>query len=263
MANPANTTGQGNATAAALLYHNVGAHRPGTYFGLSVTPRVFERQMAALARHGYTGISGSDWTHAQAGEPLPPKPVILTFDDGYRDLAQYAFPILEKHGFRATVFVVTDLIGRDDEWLRCDGKSPQALLTADEIRYWAARGIEFGAHSCSHADLTKLSPAALDHEVVGSRRALEALLGKPVRCFAYPYGFYNDEVVTAVRREFDVAFLVEPGRNRRETDPYLLRRTMVAPTDGAAGVLCRAAIGRYPIEVWRARIARARNRLLG
>ncbi|MGI9103754.1 MAG: polysaccharide deacetylase family protein [Terriglobales bacterium] len=248
---------------AALLYHNVGAQLPGTYPSLTVPAARFSRQMEALARRGYTGISARDWLRAAQDGALPPRSVILTFDDGYQELAQHAFPVLQKHGFTATVFVVTALMGGEDEWLRREGKSPQGLLDEGQIRHWAERGIEFGAHSATHADLTKLPPAALAEEVGGSRRALESVLQARVQCFAYPYGFYNRDVVESVGREFEVAFTVEEGMNTTTTPRYQLRRTMVQPRDSALGVWLRAANGRHPLQALRARLSRTKKRLLG
>ncbi len=248
---------------AALLYHNVGAKLAGTYPGLTVAASVFARHMETLARRGYTGMSAREWWRGTEHGQLPPKPVILSFDDGYGSLAEHAFPVLRNYGFTATVFVVTNLAGGEDEWLRREGKQPQRLLGADQIRYWAERGIEFGAHSATHADLTQLAADALQTEVAGSRSTLETLLKAPVTSFAYPYGFYNQQVVEAVRGEYQLAFTVEPGTNDAATDRHLLRRTMVAPTDGAAGLLCRSALGRYPVQNVRARLAREKRRLLG
>jgi len=247
--------------AAALLYHNVGLFRPGTYRGLTVEPEVFGRQMQALVQRGFTGISAGQWVAAQRGNPLPAKPVIITFDDGYADLCRHAFPVLERLAFSATVFVVTNLIGGDDLWLRKEDKAPQALLTKEQIQEWSARGIEFGAHSRTHADLTGVSQAQMEDEIAGSRRALELLLQQPVACFAYPYGFYDERVLSGVRREFAAAFTTENGLNDASTDPYRLRRSMVAPTDGPTAVYWRAARGDYPIQRIRAKMARIRNRI--
>ena len=247
-------------STAVLLYHQVSARAANTHSWLTVDPAAFERQISTLARHGYSGISARQWICRSDGR-APRKPVVITFDDGYAALHAHALPMLVKYGFTATVFVVTDLVGGFDEWLRKEGTSPQPLMTAEQIRYWAKQGIEFGAHSRTHADLTTLTGAALDDEVAGSRRALESLLGAPVVSFAYPYGVYNDAVVACVRREFDVAFRVKSGMNDATTDRYLLRRTMVAPTDGAIGMRWRASFGCYPVQVWRRRFATRWRRL--
>jgi peptidoglycan/xylan/chitin deacetylase (PgdA/CDA1 family) len=251
----------GSLQCAALLYHHVGPQRPNTYPGLTVSATAFARQIDTLARRGYQGISANQWMDARAGATLPDKPVIITFDDGYADLSEYALPVLAENRFGATVFVVTDLLGKEDAWLRAEGKAPQRLMTAEQVRDWADRGFEMGAHSRSHADLTRVSRKEATAEVSGSRRRLEEIVSAKVRCFAYPYGFYNSSVLEIVRHEFEAAFTVEFGRNDRQSDPHRLRRTMVAPTDGPTAILWRAARGDYPIQRARAKLARIRDRI--
>jgi peptidoglycan/xylan/chitin deacetylase (PgdA/CDA1 family) len=136
-------------------------------------------------------------------------------------------------------------------------------MTADQIRYWSAQGIEFGAHSRSHADLTRLPPESLEAEVLGSKADLEELLGKPVEAFAYPFGFHNEEVVKCARGAFDLAFGIHPderGINILDTDPCLLRRTMVQTRDSVIDVICRVRFGYSPIQRFRA-FVRLRSRL--
>ena len=251
------------ARAAALLYHNVGEYGPGTYASLTVSPTTFAGHMAALKRRGYQGISAQQWQASRLGKAgLPRKPVILTFDDGYASLTRHAFPVLEEHGFRATVFVVTDRTGGEDQWLRVENRAPQKLLSKDEILGWKARGVDFGAHSRTHPDLTRLSPEALHDEVVGSALVLQEMLGERATAFAYPYGFYTESVLRAVGAEFVLGFTVEEGMNDLRTDPLRLRRTMVQPTDKGADVLWRAAIGWHPIESARRRTSKALRRFL-
>ena len=104
-------------------------------------------------------------------------------------------------------------------------------MTAEQIRYWDGQGIEFGAHSRTHAHLSKLSAAELSAEVVGSKDDLSALLGHPIVSFAYPYGDYNDAVRDLVRDEFDLAFSVQEGLNYLSGDRHLLKRAYIGPTD--------------------------------
>ena len=141
-----------------LLYHHVGPVRPQTHLSLTVSPAAFARQVRYLERRGYQGISPSDWLRWRFdGKGLPEKPVLLTFDDGYTDLVQFAFPVLEEHGFKAAVYVVTERMGGTNTWDEVRGGGCHRLLTADQIQFWVKRGIEFGAHSRTHADLTTCS----------------------------------------------------------------------------------------------------------
>ncbi len=192
----------------AVLYHHIGPTRPGTYPDLTISPEQFERQIRWLASKGYVGILPSDWLRwRRDGTGLPEKPVLLTFDDAYDDTAQYALPILRRYGFGAAIFVVTERLGGTNTWDEAEGCGTLKLMTAEQIQSWAERGIEFGAHSRTHPDLTKLSAIECRDEVAGSKRELSALLGSPVVSFAYPYGELNAAVCDVVRGKFD------PGRS--------------------------------------------------
>ena len=216
----------------SLLYHHVGPLRPGTYPSLTLSPKQFEQQIRWLARRGYTGILPSDWLRwKREGAELPRKPILLTFDDAYADTAEYALPILHRYGFPAAIFVVTGQLGGTNAWDEAEGCGTLQLMTAEQIRYWAERGIEFGAHSRTHADLSKLSKADCATEMIGSKNDLSALLGYPVTSFAYPYGENNDSARELAREEFDLAFSVEEGINYLQGDPHLLRRAYVGPSD--------------------------------
>ena len=247
-----------------LLYHHVGPLRSGTVPGLNVSPERFERHVRWLARRGYTGICPADWVRwRREGKGLPDKPVLLTFDDGYADLVEHALPVLRRYGFGAAVYVVTGQLGGTNAWDEALGHSTLRLMTADQIRCWASQGIEFGAHSRTHADLTNLSANELSEEVVGSGKDLESILGSRVVSFAYPYGFHNEAVDDCVRRAFDLAFTVDPqipGMNYLATDPHLLQRTMIQVGDSVVDVQCRARWGHSPIQSSRSRL-RLRSRL--
>ena len=225
-----------------IMYHHVGPSRPGTYPDLTVSPEQFERQIRWLAKRGYVGILPSDWLRwRRKGTGLPEKPILLTFDDAYDDTAQFALPILRRYGFGAAVFVVTERLGGTNTWDEADGCGSLQLMTAEQIRSWAEQGIEFGAHSRTHPNLTKLSAAECSAEVAGSKSDLSALLGAPVVSFAYPYGELNDAVCDLVRGEFDLAFGVEEGMNNLRGDPHRIRRAYIGPNDSLTefGVMVR------------------------
>ena len=122
-------------------------------------------------------------------------------------------------------------------------------MTAEQIREWSAKGIEFGAHSRTHANLPTLSEPQLMDEVVGSGKDLAHVLGSQVVSFAYPFGFHNQAVDDCVRGAFDLAFIAddwEEGMNDLQTDPHLLRRTMVQTDDSLLALEFRARFGHYP-----------------
>jgi peptidoglycan/xylan/chitin deacetylase (PgdA/CDA1 family) len=210
--------------------------------------------MRWLDRSGYTGIRAADWLAWRGqGRSLPARPVLLTFDDGYADFPDFVLPVLQRHGFGAVVFIITGWIAGANSW---DGAP---LMSASQIRECSAQGIEFGAHTRTHPDLTTLSGAKLREEVAGSAEDLSAILGTRVTSFAYPYGFWNEEVLASVRESFDLAFTCEEGLNDIETDPYRLHRTMVQRGDLLLDLACRVRRGWSPLTVLRSRL-RIRSR---
>jgi peptidoglycan/xylan/chitin deacetylase (PgdA/CDA1 family) len=244
----------------ALLYHRVGPPRQGTHPQLTVSPEQFERQVRWLVRRGYVGIRPSDWlAWRREGKALPAKPILLTFDDAYADTAEYAFPILKRYGFSAVVFVVTSQVGGTNAWDVAKGSGTLRLMTAEQIRHWASQGIEFGAHSRTHPDLTTLGERELADEVAGSAQDLSAILGTRVVSFAYPYGPYNEAVRRCVEASFDLALTCDEGLNTLATDPHLLRRTAISPREGMTGFRLRTRLGWNAILRLRARL-RLRSR---
>jgi peptidoglycan/xylan/chitin deacetylase (PgdA/CDA1 family) len=248
-----------SARLPVLLYHRIGPPLPSPHPELTVSPQKFESQLRFLVRQGFTGISSASWLAALAdGVPLPPRPIVLTFDDGYADLAERAFPSLKRLGWSATVFISTSTVGGRSEWDEPEG-TDLPILSADDIRIWAARGIEFGAHGSTHRDLTRVEPEQLRREVVGGRDELAELLGRPVTAFAYPYGSYNEKVRELVAGSFELAFGLDEGLNDAATDRTQLRRTMVQSADTTLDLLLRTRLGWSPFQRVRARV-RVRDR---
>lgn len=241
-----------NQHCVSLLYHHVGQATPGTYPDLTISPQEFERQIGWLSRRGYTGICPAQWFEwYKSGTRLPPKPVLITFDDAYADLAEYALPVLRQFGFGAAVFAVTARIGQTSDWDQSLGYPALPLMSAQQIRYWAGQGIEFGSHSRTHPNLTKLSPEALLEEIVSSRDELAALLNQPPTSFAYPFGAYNSTVYGVARSSFSLAFTATNGFNCRQTDPHLLRRIVVKPNQPMLAFSLLVRLGDH----WRSKLA--------
>ncbi len=213
-----------------LMYHSVGPLREGFDAFLNIPPEMFENHLRWLARKGYTTIHLADWiAWCRDGKPLPEKPVVLTFDDGYRDTAEFGFPLLKKYGFKGTLFLVTDQIGATNVWDLPLGVSEQPLMTREEVRFWAVNGIEIGSHSRSHPDLRSCDSGTIAMELKQSREQLEELLGKPVTSFAYPYGYLDDRAPEAARKVYDAAVTCDIGTNLLSTDPMQLNRAIVIP----------------------------------
>jgi peptidoglycan/xylan/chitin deacetylase (PgdA/CDA1 family)/glycosyltransferase involved in cell wall biosynthesis len=244
-----------------LLYHHVGPPVAGSYPSLTVTPRRFEEQVRWLSRTGHESITPAAWlAYCRAGAPVPPKPVMITFDDAYADLAEHAFPVLRRYGFGATVFVPTACIAGTNRWDLAGAPGVHRILDEAQVRGWAAQGMEFGAHSRTHADLTLVTPEELDEEVGGSKADLGAVVGSDVDVFAYPYGKTSPDVRAQVAKQFSLAFGVEEGLNDLLTPLTDLRRTMVLDSDSSLEFALRVRLGFNPLLRARARV-RLRTRL--
>lgn len=152
---------------------------------LSVGPNVFRAHLITLREQGYTSITLSDLLYAiELGKPLPEKPVVLTFDDGYRDNYTNAFPIMKEEGFVGNFFVITNLIEEYNE----------NYMTWEQLREMQAAGMEIGSHTKSHADLPGMPYEEIWYELAGSRTILEHRLGQEVRTFCYPFGKFDPGV---------------------------------------------------------------------
>ena len=213
-----------------LSYHSIGPQREGFDEYLTVPPEMFEQHLRWLSRRGYESIHLSDWVANQRdGKPLPAKPVVLTFDDGYRDAAEYGFPLLKRYGFKATLFVVSRFIAGTNTWDAQFGISKQALMDANEIRKWAEDGVEIGSHSESHPDLRICSDEAVVAELKNSREALEQIVGKSVTCFAYPYGYWDERIARIAESIYSGIVTSDCGINSGSAGCTQLRRAMVIP----------------------------------
>ncbi|MBI3765264.1 MAG: polysaccharide deacetylase family protein [Ignavibacteriales bacterium] len=252
-----------NKRLLILLYHGVGPKPSRSHPHLTVSPEAFNQQIQWLGRHGYVGIRCADLLEWRAHDKkLPDQAVLLTFDDGHKDLAEHAFPILQHHRFSAAVFLVTNRIGGINEWDRPPDGEAYRLLNAEQIRTWTGRGIEFGSHTRTHPDLTQLSSEKLRDEITGSWQDISELLGTRVLAFAYPYGLYNKEVLERVRANFSLAFTTDEGLNDSNTDILRLRRASVRPTDSMGDFSRLALTGKSGTSQWMSPISYTRKLLL-
>jgi len=213
-----------------LMYHRVGEPRDAADSRYCVRPADFARQMDELAEHGFRAVSiDAFFAWLNGGEALPDGAFVLTFDDGFRGVYQYAFPWLQRAQWPCTVFLVSALVGSRDLW---NGGGAGELLTRDDIRTMASAGVRFESHTRTHAHLPQLADDALALELSASKADIESLVGQPVRYVAYPYGEVDERVMTAARRAgYAAGFGSEPGFNRRNVDRYRIRRLDVYGTD--------------------------------
>ncbi len=211
-----------------LMYHQVAPHRPGSPLNKwRVQPSRFARHLAFLSNSGYRGVS----LRAYLDEPeAPDRRVVLTFDDGFAALVSNALPLLQEHGFGATVFVVAGKLGGTNDW---DGERPgDPLLDRDGLATLAAAGIEIGSHGTNHRALAGADDETFAEEIVGSRRLLEEATGAPVVSFCYPYGSFDDRAVAAVRQAgYRAAAVIRGGILPDLSEPFRLERIAVRGTD--------------------------------
>ena len=222
-----------------LMYHRVSNSGPAHRARWRVTPNAFEEQLAALADGGYRSIRLIDWQRAMdQGRPLPERPILITFDDGYVDFAEHAWPLLTRYGFGALAFIVTGCVGRHNAW-DTDAAS-ESLMDWETIRQLRDEGVDFGAHSVVHRRFTVLSPAEAYHEAAGSRQRLEDELQLPVDTFAYPYGA-EDPVTRHVvgSAGFQFGLSVRSGSAGRNAPWLALPRIEVTGEDDVPNLLAK------------------------
>ena len=175
-----------------LMYHGLTA-RTGLH-PVSLAVERFRQQLALLRRLGYRSMSPVAIADTlRSGAPFPSRTIAFTFDDGYLDTLTVALPLLVEHGFTATCYLVAGSVGRTSDWTE-----PAPLMDWAGVRTWLAAGMEIGAHSLTHPDLTSLGGPRLDEEVTGARRRLEDRLGIPIASFAYPYNQHDERTDAAV-----------------------------------------------------------------
>lgn len=229
------------------MYHRLGEAHNDWERKYCVASQRFSAHMGALERAGHRVADIADFlAWLDGARNLPDGALVITFDDGFKGVYKHAFPVLKDHGWTATIFLVADLIGREDEWCRTSNPSGATypLMNMDEILAMSAAGMRFHSHSRTHPRLPTLSDERLEDEVAGSRAALEGLLGTPVDCFAYPYGHLDVRVCDAVKRVgYRAAFSTQPGFNRPDVDRLRIRRLDVFGTDTAAMLLRKIHFG--------------------
>jgi peptidoglycan/xylan/chitin deacetylase (PgdA/CDA1 family) len=214
-----------------LMYHVISKAPPGVANAqLWVDKDVFASEMRALAAAGYTAVTlqqaWDGWTH---GGPLPRKPIVISFDDGYLSHYTHAKPVLRELGWPGVLFLTTHSIGPGG-------------LTEHQIRSLMRAGWEIDSHTLSHPDLTALDPASLARELADSRRQLQRRFGVDADFFAYPAGRFDARVQAATKAAgYTAATTVEPGIASRRDAPFALPRVRVNAADTADTLLARLA----------------------
>ncbi len=209
-----------------LEYHCIAPKEDGARFSrAAVDPERFAAQVAWLAERGYRGLTLGE---AFSGRPLPAKPVVFTFDDGYLDTFTTAYPLLANAGWPATVFPVIGLLQKDRPAENDLFGAP--LMSREQLRELVAAGWEAGAHTLTHPDLPTLDEKTRRREIVESRDTLAAATGARVRTFCYPRGRYDSSTLRLVEAAgFAAAVGTGKGNRHYPSERFRLRRVFIRP----------------------------------
>lgn len=217
-----------------MMYHSIDYKDKLTK--LSVSPQGFEKQIAFLHKHNYN-IVGLDKIilYLERREKVPPRTVAITFDDGYYNNYQYAYPVLKKYNIPATIFVITGNIGKP------------GFLGWKELKEMSDSGIiTIGSHSKNHLWLPDVGEKVLERELVDSKAILEQKLGKEVKFFCYPVGAHDGKVEAAVKKAgYAAAVATNPGRFKPSDDIYAIKRIKISRTSDNPIVLWFETSGYY------------------
>jgi peptidoglycan/xylan/chitin deacetylase (PgdA/CDA1 family) len=178
-----------------LYYHNVGTYKFGLK-GAYISPRAFAWQMQYLKFRGYKTVPLEEFVdYLKSGASLPKKIFAITFDDGYLDNYQNAFPILQHLDYTATVFIPTDHV---DKMIGYGTNAPEQRLSWNEIGVMS-REWDFASHGVTHNPLTILAPDEIKRELTESRNVIQKMLGKEMDLFCYPYGAFHDLAIRSLK----------------------------------------------------------------
>ena len=214
---------------AILTYHQIdlAPPPPAAFRSLYVAPDSFARQMRWLKRLGYRGLSMRDLMPYLRGEKVG-KVVGLTFDDGYCNNLHHALPVLQDCGFTATCYVISQLLGKTNLWDLSNGVKQADLMSPEQIRAWSQAGMEIGAHTQNHCQLTSLPDEDALREISASKEELADLIGREVEHFCYPYGIYEARhTAMAKTAGYQSATTTRRGKVQPGADLFQLNRIPV------------------------------------
>lgn len=235
-----------------LMYHMVSAHRAGAKFnGLRVSPAMFERQLRWLRDKGFRFVTMSELLSPSFDASAGPS-VAITFDDGYEDNFRQAFPLLQRYGAKATLYLVVDRHGRDwSAYKKAHHASGELMreekLGDEQVRRMLDSGlVELGSHTFTHANLPVLDAGARHREIAGSRDFLESRFGVRVESFAYPFGIFGEADVEAARAAgYTNAVTTIDGIDAHPyADPLRIRRVKISGKDNFIAFVLRMRGGR-------------------
>jgi len=192
---------------------------------VSFPPHLFRWGMAHLYASGFKTLElPALLKYLQQQIPFPDRSFAITFDDGYQSVFEQAFPVLQRYGFSATVFLTTGENGDSSDGRRLPSMCGRSMLSWSEIKEMHRSGVHFGAHTLTHPNLTRLPNERIKAEVSGSQQIIEDALGEQSTCFAYPYGSYNACVREIVRQHFMSAYSDTLGLAHVRSDIFAIER---------------------------------------
>ena len=235
-----------------LMYHLVAPQTSAAFRKYTVTPEAFARQMAWLARRHYTPIDLDALIECRAGRTtLPPRPIVITFDDGYQACADHVVSLLKAHDFTAVIYLVAGLAGELSHWLMAERGVEYPIMDWDTACQISADGIRIGSHTVSHPRLPEISDAQCRAELLTSRHIIEDQLGCEVRHLAYPFGKFDARVkALAIEAGYHTACSVSVGFSAPGDDLFALQRVPVLGTDSLIDFIWRLYTARSLSEWW-------------
>lgn len=236
--------------AIILMYHNIAEPPSGKDpVGLYVSPRMFRFQMWYLKAAGFRVVPLNDIADFINGKSADKKIAALTFDDGYQDFYENAYPVLRAYKFPSAVFIVSDLVGKENAWDYRNVNVRKSLMRWETIHRLKKEGVTFGSHTRTHPFLSRLSPEAAIDEIYNSKLQLEEQLQLQVDFFCYPYGDYNAQTTEAVKQAgYKLAVTTKRGLVHKKDNIFEVRRSFIRRHTNPLLFLCRLHL---PYEDWK------------
>jgi peptidoglycan/xylan/chitin deacetylase (PgdA/CDA1 family) len=237
-----------------LMYHSIKPEADPRN-DLTVTTSAFRAQLDFLRRRHFQTVTLAHVAQAVRGEArLPQRSVVITFDDAYASLLTHAKPLLEASGFTATVFAVSQALGRHNFWDEGKDLPREDCMRASDLSELQGLGWEIGSHGATHCGLVGLTSDGLRREVADSRRVLEEAIGGPVQVFSYPFGAWDAVAHNAVAESgYVAATAISPGTKSVTADLWALRRVYVKRTDSLSAFSRKISSWYLQYRAWKRR----------
>jgi len=218
--------------ALILMYHSIGKPPKGVKTpNLYVTPKMFKFQMWYLKWAGFNVLSLKDLIASVQKDEKNAKRIALTFDDGYQDFYENAYPVLRRYGYPSTVFIIPGLMGGKNDWDFSHENAAKPLMDWKTVIEISKNGVDIGSHTKTHPCLLDLSPHEIAVEAIDSKREIEKRLDRPIEFFCYPYGKYNAGAREEIRKAgYAGAISTLRGCVEKPFDPFGLKRVPVKLT---------------------------------